>query len=234
MRGQVTSISSEHPPREVLSDSLPAQSWLPRALLVIGRLGLAYLFFTQLFWKLPPSFGCGDDFRFTTANPDGSLARTGGLCDWIGIESVWAQRPRTLFNADLNNRGGPDISVSIGPLARANEAFLDNVVKPNIRWFGWLIWGSEALIFVSLFLGLSSRLGGLVAIGISAQLVIGLAGISSPYEWEWGYLTILFLAIVLCGLVPGRAFGLDALLRPWLLHAAAQGNRLARFVLLLT
>ena len=32
--------------------------------MVIARLGLAYLFFTQLWWKLPPDFGCGDDFAF--------------------------------------------------------------------------------------------------------------------------------------------------------------------------
>lgn len=205
-----------------------------RALIVIGRLGLAYLFFTQLFWKLPPSFSCGEDFRFTTANPDGSLSRTSGLCDWIGIESVWAQRPRSLFQADLDNRGGADISLPIGALARANGAFIDGVVKPNIRWFGWLIWGSEAFIFVSLFFGLFSRLGALVAIGMTAQLVIGLAGISDPYEWEWGYLTSLFLAITLFGLAPGRYFGLDALLRPRLLAAAEGGNRVARFALLLT
>ncbi len=217
-----------------MANIAPARAWFPAAMLLIGRLGLAYLFFTQLFWKMPPSFGCSDDFRFTTANPDGSLARAGGLCDWIGIESVWAQRPRTLLRADVDNRGGADISLPIGALARANGAFLDGVVKPNIRWFGWVIWGSEAFIFVSLFLGLFSRLGGLVAIGISAQLVIGLAGISDPSEWEWGYLSILFLSIVLFGFASGRYFGLDALLRPRLMAAAAGGNRAARLVLLLT
>jgi len=211
-----------------------AGGWFSRALLVIGRLGLAYLFFTQLFWKLPPSFGCGDDFRFTTANSDGSLARTGGLCDWIGIESVWALRPRSLFGVDLDGRGGSDIALPIGPLARANGVFLDGFVKPNIRWFGWVIWGSEAFIFVSLFLGLFSRLGALVGIGISAQLVIGLAGISDPYEWEWGYLTIFFLAITLTGIASGRFLGLDTLLRPRLFVAAERGNRAARFALLLT
>lgn len=211
-----------------------ADAWFSGALLLVGRLGLAYLFFTQLFWKLPPSFGCGDDFRFTTANPDGSLARTGGLCDWIGIESAWAPRPRTLFGVDLDGRGGSDIALQIGPLARANGAFLDGFVKPNIRWFGWVIWGGEAFIFVSLFLGLFSRLGALVAVGIAAQLVIGLAGIGDPYEWEWGYLTILFLAITLTGIASGRILGLDALIRPRLLAAAERGNRAARFALLLT
>jgi hypothetical protein len=64
--------------------------------------------------------------------------------------------------------------------------------------------------------------------------VIGLAGISTPYEWEWAYLTILLLSIVLFGLAPGRFFGLDVPLRPRLCMAADQGNRLARLALALT
>ena len=205
-----------------------------RVVILIARLILAYLFFTQLFWKLPPSFGCPADFRFTTANPDGTLARSGGLCDWLGIESVWATRPRSLLQTNLDNQGGPEISLPIGPLARANGALIDNVIKPNIRWMGWLIWGAEAFIFVSLFLGLFSRLGALVAVAISAQLVLGLAGISDPYEWEWGYLAIFFLSLLLTGPATGRFLGLDAALRPRLQAAAGQGSRAARLALLLT
>ena len=213
--------------REVDATTGTAWDRLPQVLLVIGRLGLAYLIFTQIFWKLPPSFGCGDDFRFTTANPDGSLARTGGLCDWVGIESTWDQRPRKLLETNLDGRGGWDIFLPIGALARANGAFIDNVVKPNMRWFGWLILGGETFIFVGLFFGLIRRLGGLVAVGMTAQLVIGLAGISEPYEWECGSLTALFLAIVLSASAPGRYFRLDALLWPRLLRAAEGGNRAA-------
>lgn len=203
-------------------------AWLPAMLGAIARMGLGYLFFTQLFWKLPPSFGCPDDFHFTTANANGSLMRTTGLCDWIGIESVWAQRPHTLL------RAGEYIGLPIGWLSSINGVFLDNVVKPHIRWFGWVIWGSEAFIFVSMFFGIFSRLGGLVAIGISAQLLIGLAGISDPYEWEWSYNLLFLLSGLLFALAPGRIFGIDALLRPRLLAASARGNSFARFVLLLT
>lgn len=208
-------------------------SWQQIAIL-IARLGLAYLFFTQLFWKMPPSFGCPADYRFTTANADGSLNRSGGLCDWLGIESVWATRPRTLLQTNLDNQGGADLSVPIGWAARANGAFIDAVIKPNIRWMGWLIWGAEAFIFVSLLLGLFSRLGALFAVAISAQLVVGLAGIGDPYEWEWGYIAIFLLSLALFGLAPGRFLGLDAALRPRLRAAANGGNRLARLALAFT
>ena len=233
MSGRAAVARQDRQPRNTEAAATPERSGWQQLAVLIARVGLAYLFFTQLFWKMPPNFGCPSDYRFTTANPDGSLARSGGLCDWIGIESVWAQRPRSILRADIGN-GRARIGLPIGWAARANGALIDTVIKPNIRWIGWLIWGGEAFIFVSLLLGLFSRLGALVAIAISAQLVVGLAGISDPYEWEWGYLSILMVSIVLFGLAPGRFFGLDALLRPRLQAAAGRGNRLARLALPLT
>jgi hypothetical protein len=206
---------------------------LQQVALVLLRVGLAYLFFTQLWWKLPPSFGCPSDFRFTTGTP-AQLQRSSGLCDWIGIEAVYATEPRPFFVANLDNRGAPEIALDLGWIARLNGAFIESVVKPNIAWFGYLIWVAEAFIFVSLFFGLFSRLGGLVAIGMAAQLMIGLGGISNPYEWEWAYNNIVLLAILAFAFAPGRLLGLDALLRPRLLAAAARGNRLAQAAALLT
>jgi uncharacterized membrane protein YphA (DoxX/SURF4 family) len=205
--------------------------------LVFGRVALAYLFFTQLFWKMPPTFGCPADFAFTTGVvQDGrvQLQRTGGLCDWIGVEQVWSTAPRPFFVANFDNQGQPEIAIDLGWAARLNGLFIENVVIPNIRWFGWVIWGSEALIFVTLFLGLFSRLGGLVAVGMSAQLMIGLAGISNPFEWEWSYNLMVVLSILMFAFTPGRIFGVDAWLRPRLQTAANKGNRIAGFLVWLT
>ena len=63
-------------------------------MLVLARILLGYLFFTQLWWKVPPSFGCPADFSFTTTGENGRLQRTSGLCDWIGVESAWSARDR--------------------------------------------------------------------------------------------------------------------------------------------
>jgi hypothetical protein len=190
--------------------------------IVLSRLGLGLLFLTQLGWKIPPTFGCGSDFAFTTADASGNLKRTRGLCDWIGIESVYATRDR------------PVLGINIRPVAQLNGAFIDTVVQPNIRWFGYLIFGAEAFIAASMLLGLFSRLGALVAIGMSTQLLIGLAGIPNPMEWEWSYILMVLLSMLMFGLVPGRILGLDALLRPRLGAAATRGNRVARGALLLT
>ena len=134
----------------------------------------------------------------------------------------------------MSTIGGPTLSIDLSPLARLNGLFIDNFVKPNIHWFGYVIWGLEASIFISLFLGLFSRLGGLIAVLQSGQLWIGLAGISVPYEWEWAYNLMVLLSLLVFALAPGRILGLDAWLRLRLQVASDQGNPVARVLLLLT
>ena len=89
----------------------------------------------------------------------------------------------------------------------------------------------EAFTAVSLFFGLFSRLGGLVAIAQSAQLWVGLSGIANPYEWEWGYNLMLVLAILMFVFAPGRVFGVDQLLIGLLKPAAESRHWLARALL---
>jgi hypothetical protein len=139
-----------------------------------------------------------------------------------------------MFVTNLDNQGQPEMAIDLSWAAQLNGLFLKNFVMPNIRWFGYVIWGMEAFIFVSLFLGLFSRLGGLVALAQSAQLMIGLAGISSPFEWEWSYHLMVVVSLVLLAFASGRFFGLDALLRPRLQAAAEGGSRLAGLWLWLT
>jgi len=198
--------------------------------IVIARICIAYLFFTQLFWKLPPTFGCPEDFSFTTANAEGRLQRTSGLCDWLGVEEVWSQRTRLFFTTNIDNRGGPEIAINLSPLTRMNGWIVSNVIMPNIQIMGWLVWLAEAWIFVSLFLGLFSRLGALVSLGVAVQLMLGLAGITSPYEWEWAYHQIVVLSLLLLAFAPGRHFGVDGWLRPRLQRAAENGSGVARLL----
>lgn len=210
---------------------------LQKAAILIGRLGLAYIFFAGFLWKMPPRFGCANNFAFPTATAEGRPAANGssGLCYWMGLETVYAPQERKVLIADLQRIGaGQQFGIDIGPLARLNAGFLEGVVKPNIAWFGYLIWGTEVLIFVTMLLGLFTRLGALAAIGMAVQLYVGLANIPSPYEWEWSYGQMVLLAILMFGLAPGRVLGLDALLRSRLAPAAARGNSLARLVLMLT
>jgi hypothetical protein len=210
---------------------------LRKTVIVIGRLALAYLFFTQLWWKLPPRFSCPADFAIKTETSPGQYSKSSGLCTWLGYESIFANKPnREILVAELNYAGGPRIALNIGLLARLNGAVVDSIINPNIRVMGYVIWLAEFAIVVLLGLGLFSRLGGLIALGVSAQLLVGLANIAIPgdYEWEWAYNLMVVLSLMMIGLAPGRILGLDALIRRWAVPAAAQGHVLAKIVKVLT
>lgn len=213
---------------------------LRKIMTLIGRLALGYLFFTQLWWKLPPTYGCGADFAIKQEDGKGGYTKATGLCAWLGYESVFAKKePREVLVADLFYWSGTPIkkiAVDISPIAKLNGQVIDNFIAPNIRWFGTVIWFSELFIAISMILGVLTRLGGLVALGVSAQLFIGLANIAIPgdYEWEWGYSLIVALSLLMIGLAPGRWLGFDALIRKALLPSARQGKKLARLLLLPT
>jgi hypothetical protein len=214
----------------------PTPAWdirLQKAVVFIGRLGLAYLFFTQLFWKLPPDFGCRNNFAFPQPAADNYWTANGssGLCYWLGLESIYQDLPREVLVADMRPAGLPKIGLPITPLAQLNGAVVDNVITTNLGLFGWLIWLAEFWVFISMLLGLFTRLGGLVALGVSAQLYIGLAAIPRPYEWEWSYGLMLLLSLLLFGLAAGRSWGIDAVLRPRL---AGGGGFLRRLLWWLT
>ena len=212
---------------------MPVPAWdkrLQKIMIFIARLGLAYLFFTQLFWKLPPTFGCTNDFAYPAPAAENHWEGngSGGLCFWLGMESIYANEPRQVLVTDLRPAGLPKIGVPITPLAQANAAFVDGIVKPNIQVAGWLVWGAELFVVVSMLLGLLTRLGGLTAIGISLQLYVGLANIPRPYEWEWSYGVMVLLALLLFGLAPGRTWGVDGWLRRKLASAVAARRWWAR------
>jgi hypothetical protein len=204
--------------------------------ILIARLGLAYLFFTQLFWKLPAKFGCGSDFKFPVAAEQNSYSANGssGLCFWMGLESVYASQPRQVLIADMRPAGLPTISVSITPLAKINGFLLDKVIIPNIQVAGWLVWLAELWIFVSMLLGLLTRLGAIVSIGVSLQLYIGLANIPRPFEWEWTYGAIVLLSIAMLGAAAGRTLGLDGWLRKRLAGMTGRGRLFAKIGLFLS
>ncbi len=202
--------------------------------MVIARLGLAYLFFTQLWWKLPPDFGCANDFAFPQPAEENHWTASGssGLCFWMGVESIFADKPRRVLVADMRPAGLPNLGVNIATLASLNGVLLDKIIIPNIQIFGWIIWLAEFWIFLSMLLGFLTRLGAIVSIAVSAQLFIGLANIPRPYEWEWSYGTIILLSIALLGAAAGRFFGVDAWIRQRLGEPAERGKVLAKIGLL--
>ena len=109
---------------------------LRKITIVIARLGLAYLFLTQLFWKLPPTFGCTNDFAFPVAAPapnywDGN--GSGGLCYWMGLESIYAPSYRQVLVTDMRPAGLPKIGFNIAPPGPGQRPAPGQCANPEYR-----------------------------------------------------------------------------------------------------
>ena len=114
------------------------------------------------------------------------------------------------------------------PTVAAYKTFLEQVMIPHWTLFGWITLVTETFIGVTLLLGLFTRLGALVALGMAANITVGI--LSVPHEWGWTYaMLILFPALFLLT-DAGRSFGVDSVLAPRLERAAARGSRVAWLV----
>ena len=89
-------------PREGIYSSSRLERTITVIAIAIASIGLGYLFFTQLWWKLPPDFGCRDDFT------------SGGLCYFLQHSVDEAAASNTLLKANVfESRPGSEISVPI-------------------------------------------------------------------------------------------------------------------------
>lgn len=114
------------------------------------------------------------------------------------------------------------------PTVMAYRDFLVNVMIPHWRFLGWMTLITETFIAVTLVLGLFTRLGSLAAIGMAANITIGI--LSVPHEWGWAYVMLIMLPIIFLLTDAGRSFGIDAFLAPRLERAADGGSRVARLI----
>jgi TQO small subunit DoxD len=184
------------------------------------RILIGVLWLTQLFWKLPPTFGCPTPFAFST-----KTQFTSGLCDWIGREAAYAGNLHVL-NIDLHLAGGGNFSIDLSPFSSIYGSFLNGFVLPNFSWMSWAIFGLELFITITMLLGLFGRLGALLGTLQALNLTIGLLPV--PGEWEWTYLLLTAINFTLLITAANRFIGLDSLLRPRLITAANKGNKFAR------
>src|SRR3989454_9733543 len=74
----------------------------------------------------------------------------------------------------------------------AYRDFLVNVMIPHWTFFGYMTLFTETFIAVTLTLGLFTRLGAFVALGIAANITIGILNV--PHEWGWTYAMLIMLA----------------------------------------
>ena len=143
----------------------------------------------------------------------------------------WQQSSWKVPSDDFGRRSGGGLWYWVQqeiqhPTVGAYKDFLVNVMIPNWTFFGWMTLITETSIAVSLILGLATRLGSLVAIGMAANITIGI--LSVPHEWGWTYTMLIMLPALFLLTGAGRSLGVDAFLAPPIERAAARGGRLAR------
>lgn len=85
-----------------------------------------------------------------------------------------------------------------------------DLVLPNIRIFGPLVYAIEVAIAVPLILGLATRLGALLGALMAINLWLGLY--NAPGEWPWTFMFLVVIQLVYLIDPPGRSLGVDALL----------------------
>jgi uncharacterized membrane protein YphA (DoxX/SURF4 family) len=91
------------------------------------------------------------------------------------------------------------------------SAFVGDLVLPNLNVFGPLVYLTEAVIGISLLLGLFSRAGALLGVLMGINLWLGLY--SAPGEWPWTYMFLIIIQALFVIDPPGRVLGADALIR---------------------
>jgi hypothetical protein len=180
-----------------------ALDWVGRIGMLISRVVIGYLWYTQLLWKMPPTFGCPAGFAVSTS----IRARTSGLCDWVGLMTIYSKIPLQAY-------------------------LVKRFVVPNLSWMGWIIWLGEATVAVTLILGLLTRFGGFLALLQALNLYFGVSGV--PGEWYWTYGMLATLGLVFLAVPAGRFIGVDAWIRSLLQPSAGKGNRWAKVLLALT
>lgn len=112
------------------------------------------------------------------------------------------------------------------------QSFMRDLVLPNGVLFGYAVLLAELATGISLLLGLFTRLGGLLGTLQALNLMIGLANV--PGEWPWAYRMLVLLNLIILATAAGRNWGVDQLLRRWLLPRAERGDRVARWLAWLT
>lgn len=106
------------------------------------------------------------------------------------------------------------------------RSFISHVILPNFTVVSYITYFTEAVLALSLVLGLLTRLGGLLGTLWAAQLYLGLA--IAPGEWYWTYGMLVMVNAVAWIAATGRWWGIDQWLRPRL--AARSGSRLTQWL----
>lgn len=106
---------------------------------------------------------------------------------------------------------------------------VEHVILPNFVLFAWGAYLVEACLGAFLLVGLATRLWALI--GLAQTTAITLSVLYAPHEWFWSFALMYVAHLALLATAAGRAYGVDAALRPaW----RQRPGRLSRLLLRLS
>lgn len=166
----------------------------------------------------------------THRRADERTDRTPRLDGWliaavrIGVAFLWIENAGWKRPPEFGSlRHFTEFAVS-HPVLPPYSAVVENLILPNLAFFGWLTLLLEASLGALLLIGLLTRLWALI--GISQTIVITLSVLNAPNEWEWSFYLMILAHVALFATAAGRSYGLDALLRPRWSASSSRGSQL--------
>jgi thiosulfate dehydrogenase [quinone] large subunit len=150
----------------------------------------------------------------------------------VGVALLWIQNVMWKLPPDFGRARNADLFVYVNdavehPVVAPWSWVVEHVVLPNYVAFGWMTLLAESAIGAFLLVGLATRLFALL--GVAQSIAIALSVLNTPGEWHWSYYLMIMAHLMLFAVAAGRAYGVDAVLRPmWL----ASSGRLARLLAL--
>lgn len=147
----------------------------------------------------------------------------------IGVAFMWIENSGWKRPPEFSSlRHFTELAV-VHPVLPPYSWTVENVILPNLAFFGWITLLLEASLGAFLLVGLLTRLWALI--GIAQSVIITVSVLNAPHEWEWSFYLMILAHLALFATAAGRSFGLDGLLRPrW----SASSGRVARLLMRLS
>ena len=124
------------------------------------------------------------------------------------------------------------------PVFEPYNQVVEAVILPNFVLFGWTVFLAEAALAAFLLIGLATRLWAVIGMAMTVPIIFSVinyqvtgADGTTLGEWSWAYYMMLAIHAALLGTGGGRAYGLDAVLRP---YWKASDGRLSRLLVRLS
>lgn len=154
----------------------------------------------------------------TTSEPavtglDSRVARAVIALVRVGVAFLWIQNVSWKVPPDFGAlRSFTQFAVD-RPVFPPYAWLVENVILPNMGFFGWVTLLVEAALGAFLLVGLATRLFALI--GVAQSVAIALSVLNAPHEWPWAYYLMIFAHLALFATAAGRCYGVDGVLRPY-------------------